>query len=155
MGQAEGPRMVDVTGKPVTARSARAQGKVRMRPETLDLILSGKVPKGDVLATARLAAIQAAKRTWEWIPLCHPIPLTGVEVRFETEEGAEAAWVRIEVGVRAEAKTGVEMEALTAVAAAALTLYDMCKGVDQGMVLEEILLLEKRGGKTDWKREEG
>lgn len=144
-------RMVDVADKPVTARECVARGGVRMAPETLARIAEGRVPKGDVLATARLAGIQAAKRTDEWIPLCHSLPLDGIDVDLVPEP--ERARVRIEARARAHARTGVEMEALVAVAAAGLTVYDMCKGIDRGMVLEAVHLVRKSGGKSgEWRR---
>lgn len=141
-------RMVDVSEKADTARVATAEAIVRMKPETLALIQSGGMPKGDVLATARIAGIMATKRTPDLIPLCHPLPITGVTVELAT---AGAGALRIEATVRTTGKTGVEMEALTAAAVAALTVYDMCKAVEKGMRIEGIRLLEKRGGKSgDW-----
>jgi cyclic pyranopterin monophosphate synthase len=140
-----GSRMVDVGTKPVTARAARARGSVRMLAETLQLIRNRGVKKGDVLEVARLAAIMAAKRTAEMIPLCHPLPLDAVEVSFSYPD---AKTVEIEVTARATARTGVEMEALVAVSAAALTVYDMCKAVDRAMTIESIRLEEKSGGKS-------
>lgn len=137
-------RMVDVSSKEPTLREALARGRVSMRPETLELIRQGRVPKGDVLAVARLAGIMAAKRTPELIPLCHPIPLEAVEVELRPTEGG----LEIEARVRARARTGVEMEALSAVAAAALAVYDMCKAVDREMTIGEIALWEKRGGRS-------
>jgi cyclic pyranopterin phosphate synthase len=147
-------RMVDVGGKPVTERVCVARGELRMRRETLERILAGRVPKGDVLATARIAGIQAAKRTPEWIPLAHAIALDAVEVAFEPEAGAgEGAALRIEARVRAHARTGVEMEALVAASAAALTIYDMCKAVDRGLSIERVRLVEKSGGQSGfWRR---
>ena len=143
--------MVDVGAKPVTERVCVARGEVRMSAETLRLIAEGRTPKGDVLATARIAGIQAAKRTDQWIPLAHPLPLDSVEVRLEPD--AAGSRVRVEAWVRAHARTGVEMEALVAVSAAALTLYDMCKAVDRGMTLGAIRLAHKRGGKSGvWTR---
>jgi cyclic pyranopterin monophosphate synthase len=138
-------RMVDVGEKPVSVRKARASGRVRMRPETLRLIRDRKAAKGDVLEVARLAGIMAAKRTAEWIPLCHTLPLDAVEIRFAYPDAATLA---IEAEARATARTGVEMEALIAVSAAALTVYDMCKAVDRAMVIEAIRLEEKSGGKS-------
>jgi cyclic pyranopterin monophosphate synthase len=144
-------RMVDVADKPVTRRECVARGAVRMAPETLARIAAGGVPKGDVLATARLAGIQAAKRTAEWIPLCHALPLDAVEVELEPDPARSR--LRIEARARAHARTGVEMEALVAVAAAGLVVYDMCKAVDRGMVLESVHLVRKRGGKSgEWTR---
>lgn len=135
--------MVDVGGKPVTARAARAAGCVVMRPETLELVRRQAIKKGDVLSVARLAGIMAAKRTAEIIPLCHPLPLDSVEIDLRP---APPDRIEIEARVRATARTGVEMEALTAVAAAALTVYDMCKAVDRDMVISQILLEDKSGG---------
>jgi len=139
-------RMVDVTAKAPTDRQAVARGCVRMRPETVALIGRGGIPKGDVLATARIAAIMAAKKTGELIPMCHPLELTGVEIRFICDEAAGE--VEIESQVRTVGRTGVEMEAMTAVGVAALTIYDMCKAVDREMVLTDIRLMSKRGGKS-------
>jgi len=139
-------RMVDVTAKAETAREARARAVLRMRAETLLAIKAGQLAKGDVLGVARVAGIMAAKRTAELIPLCHPLKLTGIDVRFELDEAASA--VMIEARVRTVDKTGVEMEALTAAAVAGLTIYDMAKAVDRGMVLSEISLLEKAGGRS-------
>jgi cyclic pyranopterin monophosphate synthase len=139
-------RMVDVGGKAETSREAIARGVVLMRPETLRLILDGALPKGDVLATARIAGIMAAKKTSDLIPLCHPLMLTHANVTI-TPVVAEHA-LHIEATVRTSGKTGVEMEALTAVSVAALTIYDMCKAVDRGMRLTDIRLAEKRGGKS-------
>ena len=139
-------RMVDVSAKKDTRREAVARGTISMRPETLALIQSGGVAKGDVLAVARLAGIMAAKRTHELIPLCHPLLLTDIDVSITPDERASA--LRIEAVVRTTGKTGVEMEALTAVAVAALTVYDMCKAVDRGMRIEDVRLVRKRGGKS-------
>ena len=145
------PRMVDVSAKPPTEREAVARGRVRLSREALDSILKGEVKKGDPLAVARIAGIQAAKRTPEWIPLAHPLPLEAVEVDLEPDPKACA--IEIEARVRTTAKTGVEMEALTAVAGAALTLYDMCKSMDRAMVIEDIRLIRKSGGKSGvWPR---
>lgn len=138
-------RMVDTSGKADTARQARASALVRMRPETLALIRDRKLAKGDVFEVARLAGIMAAKRTADLIPLCHPLPVTGVTVDLASE-GADA--VRIVATVKVVGKTGVEMEALTAVSVAALTVYDMCKSVDRGMTVERVRLEEKAGGKS-------
>lgn len=138
--------MVDIAGKDVTQRVARAAGRIRMRPATLRQIAAGRTRKGDVLGVARIAAIQAAKRTADLIPLCHPLTLTHVSVDFTLERKAGA--VRCEATVATTGRTGVEMEALTAVAAGLLTIYDMCKSVDRGMRLERIGLLEKKGGKS-------
>jgi cyclic pyranopterin phosphate synthase len=142
-------RMVDVSAKAVSARDCVARGEVRMAEATLARVVEDRMPKGDVLATARLAGIQAAKRTHEWIPLAHALALDAVEVRFEpAPASAGEACLRIEARVRAQARTGVEMEALVAVSAAALTLYDMCKAVDRGMRIEAVRLVSKRGGKS-------
>jgi cyclic pyranopterin phosphate synthase len=147
-------RMVDVSAKPDTAREARARATVRMRAATLATIRRGHVAKGDVLAVARLAGIQAAKRTAELIPLCHPLRLTGVEVRFTLDRVRSA--VHVETAVRTVDKTGVEMEALVAAAGAALTIYDMAKAIDRGMVLADLCLVEKSGGKSGrWTRRAG
>lgn len=140
--------MVDVSDKAETARIAVARGRVAMRPETLALIERGEIAKGNVLTTAQLAGVMAAKRTHELIPLCHPLMLTGIDVRLRTDGDASA--IEIEASVRTTGKTGVEMEALTAVSVAALTIYDMCKAVDRGMRIEDVRLVEKRGGKSDW-----
>jgi cyclic pyranopterin phosphate synthase len=139
-------RMVDVSDKETTAREAVARGRVTMRPETLRLILAGEVAKGNVLTTAQVAGIMAAKRTHELIPMCHPLLLTRVDVRLEANE-AESA-VEIEAVVRTRGVTGVEMEALTAVTVAGLTVYDMCKALDRGMRLEAVRLVRKTGGKS-------
>jgi cyclic pyranopterin phosphate synthase len=136
--------MVDVGGKDVSRRVARAAGRILMRPETLALIREGKASKGDVLGVARIAAIQAAKRTAELIPLAHPLPLTHVAVEFRLDADA----VAIEVTAETLDRTGVEMEALTAVSVGLLTVYDMCKAVDRGMRIEGIYLVEKLGGRS-------
>jgi cyclic pyranopterin phosphate synthase len=138
--------MVDVADKDETRRIARAAGRIRMKPETLRAIAGGGAKKGDVLGVARIAAIQASKRTSELIPLCHPLALTRVGVEFALDE--EACAVTCEVTAETVGRTGVEMEALTAVSAALLTVYDMCKAVDRGMVIEHVRLLEKEGGKS-------
>jgi cyclic pyranopterin monophosphate synthase len=138
--------MVDVGAKTETERVARASGRIRMRPETLALIMGGDAKKGDVLGVARIAAIQAAKRTGDLIPLCHPIPLTRVAVEFAIDEAAST--VACDVVAQTVGRTGVEMEAMTAASVALLTIYDMCKAVDRGMVIEEVRLLEKTGGKS-------
>lgn len=144
-------RMVDVSGKAVTVREAVAGGCVRMRPDTLARIQAGGIPKGDVLAVARVAGIMAAKRTGDLIPLCHPLPLSAVTIEFRPD--AATGRLGIEARCRTEARTGVEMEALTAVSVAALTVYDMCKAVEKGMVVETVELLEKHGGKSgSWVR---
>ena len=138
--------MVDVSAKRVTVREAVARGVVAMQPRTLAQIAAGTLPKGDVLAVARLAGIMAAKRTAELIPLCHPLPLSHVDVSLAVDTAR--ARVTIEGRARVEARTGVEMEALTAVAVAGLALYDMCKAVDREMTIGAIRLVEKRGGKS-------
>lgn len=138
--------MVDVSVKAVTARQAIAIGKVRMLPETLDAIAAGNAPKGDVLGTARLAGIMAAKQTAHLIPLCHPLPLTKVEVVITLDEDLPGYQIRAEVKTTAE--TGVEMEALTAVSIAALTLYDMAKALEKSIQIEQIYLVSKTGGKS-------
>jgi cyclic pyranopterin phosphate synthase len=144
-------RMVDVGEKQVTERVCVARGEVRMAAETLKRITDGEIAKGDVFSTARLAGIQACKRTDEWIPLAHPLPVEWVDVEIRPD--VPGSRVGIEARVRAHARTGVEMEALVAVAAAALTIYDMCKAVDRGMVVEGIRLAGKKGGKSGtWRR---
>jgi len=138
--------MVDVSGKPESERSATAQGCISMRPETLALIRQGAIEKGDVLSVARLAGIMGAKRTPDLIPLCHPLALSSVRVDLTLAQDRNA--VMIEATCRLKGRTGVEMEALTAVAIAALTIYDMCKAVDRGMVIGQIRLTHKSGGKS-------
>lgn len=138
--------MVDVSEKNDSVRIARAEAFVTMNPETLQMIVSGNHHKGDVFATARIAGIQAAKRTWELIPLCHPLLLSKVEVQLEALP--ETNQVRIESLCKLSGKTGVEMEALTAASVAALTIYDMCKAVQKDMVIEKVRLLSKSGGKS-------
>jgi cyclic pyranopterin monophosphate synthase len=138
--------MVDVSAKDVTHRVARATGTIRMQPATLALIESGSAKKGDVIGVARIAAIQGAKRTADLVPLCHPLPITRVAVEFELD--AAASLVRCTAQVETLGRTGVEMEALTAVQVGLLTIYDMCKAADRGMVMEGIRLLEKLGGKS-------
>lgn len=138
--------MVDVAAKPDTHRIARATGSIRMQAATLALIAQGQAKKGDVIGIARIAAIQAAKRTSDLIPLCHPLPLTRVAVEFVLDEPGNA--VHCTVQAETVGKTGVEMEALTAVQVALLTIYDMCKAADRGMVMGDIRLLEKQGGKS-------
>lgn len=137
-------RMVDVTEKAVTDRVAVAAGRVYMNAETLAAVKEGRIKKGDVLAVAQVAGIMAAKRTWDNIPMCHPVPLTGVDISFEFEETA----VAIRASARCKAETGVEMEALSAVSAAALTIYDMCKALQRDMEISDIRLLYKAGGKS-------
>lgn len=139
-------KMVDVGHKPDSDRVAIAKGAVVMQPETLKLITAGEMKKGDVLAVARIAGIMAAKRTSELIPLCHPLPLTHIDVNCTVDPGANR--VNIEATVRVSGKTGVEMEALTAVAVAGLTIYDMAKAVDPGMLITDVRLIAKRGGKS-------
>ena len=147
-------RMVDVTGKPVTFRRAAAAGEVHVSPETLAAIREGKLRKGDVLAVAQVAGIQAAKHCWELIPMCHPVPLTGVDIRFALAE--DPCRVEILAEVCCTGQTGVEMEALTAVSAAALTIYDMCKALQKDMRIEHVRLLAKSGGRSgDFRAEEG
>ncbi len=146
-------RMVDVTEKAPSVREATAEGFVRMEPETLRLILSGGVKKGDVLAVAQVAGIMAAKRTHELIPMCHPLMLTGADISFEPSDAPTGILIRATVRVKGE--TGVEMEALTAVSAAALTIYDMAKAVEKGMTITNIRLVRKSGGKSgDYQRTE-
>jgi len=139
-------RMVDVSAKDVTARQATARGRVVMQSETLAMIVEGRAPKGDVLATARIAGIMAAKRTHELIPLCHPLAISGVTLDLAPSE--DGAGIDIQATVRVSGQTGVEMEALTAVSVAALTVYDMCKAVERGMRIEDIRLVAKSGGKS-------
>lgn len=141
--------MVDVSGKAETRRIARATGTIRMQPATFALIASGSAKKGDVIGVARIAAIQGAKRTAELVPLCHPLPITRVAVEFELD--AATSCVRCTAQVETFGRTGVEMEALTAVQVGLLTVYDMCKAADRGMVMDGIRVLEKHGGKSgDW-----
>jgi len=140
------PRMVDVSAKPETERTARAVGEVELSRKAIDLISSNKIPKGEVLNTARLAGIQAAKRSSEWIPLCHPLRLTQVDV--ELTLAPKEGLIRVVSTVKAIDRTGVEMEALTAVAAACLTVYDMCKAVDKRILIGNIHLLSKKGGRS-------
>jgi cyclic pyranopterin phosphate synthase len=143
--------MVDVGGKALTERVARARGSIKMQPQTLTAILANSLKKGDVLAVARVAGILAAKRTPDLIPLCHPIPLTDVQVELRADESLPG--IIAEVTARATWKTGVEMEALTAVTVSLLTIYDMAKSLDRGMELNDISLLQKSGGKLgDWSR---
>lgn len=146
-------RMVDVGDKAQSRRVAVAESRIVMQPETLELILSGGHKKGDVLATARIAGIMAAKRTGDLIPMCHPLMLTRVKVELTPEPEHHAIRITAECGVTGQ--TGVEMEALTAASIAALTLYDMCKAVDRGMVIEQTRLLEKQGGKSGHWQAEG
>ena len=144
-------RMVDVGGKDETDRRARAEALVRMAPETLALIQDEAVPKGDVIAAARLAGIMAAKRTHELIPLCHPLALSAVEIEITEDPGLPG--LRVVAEARLRGRTGVEMEALVAASVAALTVYDMCKAVDRGMEVAHVRLLEKSGGRSgEWRR---
>jgi cyclic pyranopterin monophosphate synthase len=138
-------RMVDVTAKEITSRTATAATTVRMQPAALQRIKSGGTAKGDVLAVAQVAGIMAAKKTSEWIPMCHPLALTGVDIRFSDNNTDE---LYIEATVKITGRTGVEMEALTAVSAAALTVYDMCKALEKGMEIGPTRLLSKQGGKS-------
>jgi cyclic pyranopterin phosphate synthase len=143
--------MVDVGEKAITERTAVTEGYIDMQPETLQLIMNGEHKKGDVLAVARIAGIMASKKTAELIPLCHPLFLTHVEIKLTTE--IDNNRVRCQTTVKTQAQTGVEMEALTATVCALLTIYDMCKGVDRGMSIQAIQLLEKAGGKSGhWQR---
>jgi cyclic pyranopterin phosphate synthase len=143
-------RMVDVSSKAITERIAVATASVRMQPATLRLIRSGRIAKGEVLTVARVAGVMAAKRTAELIPLCHPLPVEVASIDFHPRPGGQ---LQIVATVKVTGKTGVEMEALTAVSAAALTVYDMCKAVDRGMMITDVCLLEKRGGRSGtWKR---
>ena len=144
--------MVDVGDKDVTRRTAQGYARIRMKPETLRTLLEGSLKKGDALAAARIAGIMAAKRTFELIPLCHNIPIESVKIDFE-DDGGECLFIYS--ALRCSYKTGIEMEALTAVTVAALTVYDMCKAIDRGMVIEEVRLLEKAGGKSGEYRYEG
>ncbi len=139
-------RMVDVGDKQPTTREALARGRVRLSREAFDAIVGGTATKGDVLGVARIAGIQGAKRAADWIPLAHPLPLESVNLEFTPEHAVPA--IEIEARVRVFAKTGVEMEALVAVSAAALTIYDMCKSIDRGMVVEDLRLIRKTGGKS-------
>jgi len=139
-------KMVDVTEKALTRREAVARGSVYMKPATLRLIKDKKVPKGDVFSVARVAGIMAAKKTGELIPMCHPLNITSVEIEFNLDSKRKK--VDIESHIKIVGRTGVEMEALSAVTAAALTIYDMCKAVDKEMVISEIMLMEKRGGRS-------
>ena len=143
--------MVDVGEKAVTDRRAVAEALVRMAPDTAAAVAAGNAPKGDVISTARIAGIQAAKRTAELIPLCHPLPLSFMDVTIQVD--ATAGTVSIRSEVRTTAQTGVEMEALTAASVAALTVYDMVKGIERGVEIAEVRLVEKTGGRHDWRRE--
>lgn len=152
LNEAGRARMVDVTDKNLTQRTAIARGRVRTSPETIRLIAGHGFKKGDVLAVAQVAGIMGAKRTSDIIPMCHPINITGVDLDFQLNESAGT--VEIEATVKVAGQTGVEMEALSAVSIAALTIYDMCKAMDKGMIIEEICLVRKTGGKSgDFYRE--
>lgn len=144
-------RMVDVGAKPESERRARARARVRMAPETARVLAAGDAPKGDVLGTARLAGIQAAKQTGALVPLAHPLPLTFADVVASVDPGA--GLVELVAEARTVARTGVEMEAMTAAAVAALTVYDMVKGLERGVEIEGVVLLEKSGGRHDWRRD--
>ena len=146
-------RMVDVGDKAVTSRVAVARAQIRMKPETLSVILASELSKGDALATARIAAIQAAKKTSDLIPLCHPLPITKVSVELRADHALPG--IIIEVTCKVRGQTGIEMEALTAASVAALTVYDMAKSIDRGMVIEQVMLIEKSGGKTgEWRSDD-
>lgn len=146
-------RMVDVTVKEETKREAIAEGRITMKPATLALIKQGAMGKGDVLGVAQVAGVMGAKRTWDLIPMCHPLLLTGVNLEFVIDD--EASAINIKAIVKTTGKTGVEMEALTSVSVAALTIYDMCKAVDKGMMIEYVRLVAKSGGKSgDYFRED-
>lgn len=138
-------RMVDISGKEITVRTAVAVTRLTMNPDTLEAIREGRIGKGDVLAVAQIAGIQGAKKTSDWIPMCHPLALTGVDIRFH-DNGVDE--LHIEVTVKTEGKTGVEMEALTAASAAALTVYDMCKAMQKDMIIGPTMLNSKSGGKN-------
>jgi cyclic pyranopterin monophosphate synthase len=146
MGSSSDIRMVDVGGKPITSRQAVARGKILMQAKTLSLLKKGKLPKGDVLAAARVAGIMAAKETHRLIPLCHPLLIEDVNIEFSLDD--KASVVEITATVKGSGKTGFEMEALTAVAVSGLTIYDMCKAVDQTLCLDNIRLVKKSGGKS-------
>ncbi len=141
--------MVDVGGKAVTVRTAKAYARIKMKPETLEALLTANLKKGDGLAAARVAGIMGGKKTSELIPLCHNIPIDKITVDFERETDCTLGII---VNAKCTYKTGIEMEALTAASVAALTVYDMCKAIDRGMVIEEVKLLEKKGGKSDYER---
>jgi len=145
-------RMVDVSDKAATARKAIAQACIKMQPDTLAMILNQEMKKGNVLETARIAGVMAAKKTHDLIPMCHPLKLTHVQVDFFPDQ--TQSFIRIEAMVRVKDQTGVEMEALTAASVAALTIYDMCKAVDRGMTITDLYLLEKSGGKSGTFRRE-
>ena len=139
-------KMVDVSEKADTQRIGVASGRISMQPATFELITQQKIKKGDVLAVAQVAGVMAAKKTWETIPMCHPLLLTGVDIHFKLDP--ETSEIEAIASVKTTGKTGIEMEALNAVSATLLTIYDMCKAVDRGMVIRDILLLEKDGGKS-------
>jgi cyclic pyranopterin phosphate synthase len=148
-------RMVDVSAKADTERVAVARGRILMQPETLALIQAGTVKKGDALTVAQVAGIQAAKRTHELIPMCHPLLLTHIAVELTPVQTGQESWIDIEATVRTTGKTGVEMEALTAASVAALTVYDMCKAADRGMIITNVQVVHKSGGKSgDWNVED-
>lgn len=149
-------QMVDVSGKPETVRTAAARSSIEVNDHIYELITNQQIKKGDVLAVAQVAGIMAAKKTWEMIPMCHPIPIKGVNISFDWIEGSENRKIlEITAEVKTVGNTGVEMEALTAVSAAALTIYDMCKAVDKGMIIGPTYLIEKTGGvsSSDYRRE--
>lgn len=139
-------KMVDVSEKADTQRIGVARGSIQMQPATLEMITNHKIKKGDVLAVAQVAGIMAAKKTWETIPMCHPLLLTGVDIQFHVHH--ETSQIEAVATVKTTGKTGIEMEALNAVSAALLTIYDMCKAVDRGMIIDGIMLVEKDGGKS-------
>lgn len=139
-------QMVDIGDKPVTSRTATVSGFVRMLPATLQAIHEATLRKGDVIATARIAGISAAKRTWDLIPLCHPIPISSVKINFEEVDTEERCGIAVTGTVKTTSQTGIEMEALTAVSVSCLTIYDMCKAIDRAMSIEDIRLEEKAGG---------
>lgn len=145
------PKMVDVSHKAATKRTAIVSGKVIMNPDTLTRIRQGKIAKGDVLAVAQVAGVMAAKRTWDLVPMCHPLALTGIDITFDTDRADDTVFIEGTVSVNGV--TGVEMEALTAVSVAALTIYDMCKAIDKDMIISDIQLENKTGGKSgEYKR---
>ncbi|MCD8511835.1 MAG: cyclic pyranopterin monophosphate synthase MoaC [Bacillus sp. (in: Bacteria)] len=147
-------KMVDITDKQETVRTAVAKGSIQVNKEIYEGIQAGKMKKGDVLSVAQVAGVMAAKNTSQWIPMCHPLSLSGVNIHFDWETSETSHILHIEATVKTKGSTGVEMEALTAVSATALTVYDMCKAIDKGMVIGETYLLEKTGGKSgDFKRE--
>lgn len=148
--------MVDVSSKPETVRTALAHSSITVNKEIYEKITGNKMKKGDVLAVAQVAAVMAAKKTWEIIPMCHPIPLTGVDISFSWKNDQENYTLNILASVKTKGSTGVEMEALTAASVCALTIYDMCKAIDKGMVIGKTYLVEKTGGKNgDYFREKG